>query len=321
MPFEKGFLGIQEQITAEACMKSRMKKGRRRLVFAALLVAMMITLLGASGCGGQETGGVTTGGEAATVTSAPAAPAAATTTGTVATLPGGNYVFAVCGDNRTTGIDNGVLQKIVDSAKAHGAAFIVDTGDVTTFATRAQLERYKQFTDGAGIRFYTVPGNHDVGSGGVSQDYTDILGPAYYSFDYGTDHFMMVDNADDTTGIDDIQKDWISGDLAANQNKAHQFIFAHIPVTGPGLDSSHASGEGGSAGLESGQWLVSQADKYPDVADYFFGHIHMYIPYSLDGKKALVTGGAGAPLLPGGFYHYLLVTVKGQEVDVQVVKV
>ena len=302
-------------------MKSRMKKRRRRLAFAALLAAMMITLPAASGCGGQETGGVTTDGPAGTGLESAAPAAAATATGTVATLPGGNYVFAVCGDNRTTGIDNGVLQKIVDSAKEHGAAFIVDTGDVTTFATRAQLERYKQFTDGAGIKFYTVPGNHDVGSGGVSQDYTDVLGPTYYSFDYATDHFVVMDNADDTTGIDDAQKDWISSDLAANQNKAHQFIFAHVPVSAPGLGSSHGSGEGGSTGLESGQWLVSQADKYPDVSDYFFGHIHMYIPYTLDGKKAFVTGGAGAPLLPGGFYHYLLVTVKGQEVDIQVIRV
>ncbi len=108
------------------------------------------------------------------------------------------YIFAVCGDNRTEGIDNGVLPRIIESAKSRGAAFMVDTGDIS--------------------------------SGGKSDAWASIIGATYFSFDYAGDHFVVVDNADDRTGIDAEQLRWLDTDLAANAGKPRQFIFAHIHV-------------------------------------------------------------------------------------------
>ena len=271
-------------------------------------------LLAAAGCGASSPGAA----GSATAT-APAGPQAAST------VAGANYAFAVCGDNRTVGIDDGILTRIVDSAKSKGAAFIVDTGDISNTGNRSQLTEYKDFTQKAGIRFYTVPGNHDVGKAGVSDIYASIIGSYYYGFDYGGDHFMVVDNADDTTGIDSAQMGWITADLAANRSKRHQFIFAHIPIASPSLDAGHVTGEGSDAGLVSGKRLARAAEATPNVADLFFGHIHAYIPYRIDDLQAYITGGAGAPLYgppaAGGYYHYLLVTVSAASVDVQVVKV
>lgn len=235
------------------------------------------------------------------------------------------YSFAVCGDNRTTGIESGVMGRIIESAKARGASFIVNTGDVTDGGDRDELLEYKAYTDASGIMFYTVPGNHDVGKGGVSRAYEEIIGPYYYSFDYGPDHFVVLDNADDEVGIDDVQMNWFTQDLDANRGMVHTFVFTHIPIADSDIPSGHVSGEKGAAGLESGKRVVEEAGKRPNVSDFFFGHIHAYFAYSLNGFDAYITGGAGAPLYfpegAGGYYNYLLVTVRGQDVSVEVVRV
>jgi hypothetical protein len=118
---------------------------------------------------------------------------------------------------------------------------------------------------------------------------------------------------------------WLSADLAANFGKPHQFIFAHIPIADSSLPSDHVSGEKGGEGLRSGQQMVEQARAYPNVDAFFFGHIHAYLAYQLDGIDAYVTGGAGAPLYfpesAGGYYHYLLVSVYPEGVKVEVVRI
>ena len=285
---------------------------KRNILIALLFIlAMMAAMI--TGCGN------TPASDTGATRETPAAPRAAST------VPGANYTFAVCGDNRTEGIDDGTLTKIVQSAKARGAVFIVDTGDVSNVGNRGQLTEYLKFTQNAGIRFYTVPGNHDVGKGGVSDTYASVIGAYYYSFDYGGDHYLVADNADDSTGIDAKQMSWIETDLDANRDKRHQFIFAHIPVASPTLDAGHVTGEGSDAGLQSGKRLAQIAEDMPNVADLFFGHIHAYIPYRIGNLPAYITGGAGAPLYgtpaTGGYYHYLLVTVTAAGISVEVVKV
>jgi 3',5'-cyclic AMP phosphodiesterase CpdA len=235
------------------------------------------------------------------------------------------YTFAVCGDNRAIGIESGVLPGIIESAKARGAEFMVNTGDISGDGSREELILYRDLIESSGLKFHTVPGNHDIGSGGVSQDYEEIIGPYYFSFDYAGDHFIILDNADDRTGIDDNQMGWFSADLAANSRKPHQFVFIHIPIADPSLPSEHVSGEKGGEGLRTGQQLVAEAAAYDNMDAFFFGHIHAYLAYKLDGIDAYVTGGAGAPLYfpedAGGYYHYLLVSVYPDAVKVEVIRV
>jgi len=165
----------------------------------------------------------------------------------------------------------------------------------------------------------------DISSGGKSDAWASIIGATYFSFDYAGDHFVVVDNADDRTGIDAEQLQWLDTDLAANAGKPRQFIFAHIPVADPSLPSGHVSGEKGGEGLRSGQQLVEKARHYGNVGDFFFGHIHAYLAYRLDDMDAYVTGGAGAPLhfpeSSGGYFHYLLVGVWPNRVDVEVIRI
>lgn len=284
-------------------------------LFATLLLALA---LAAAGCG-SGIGGDTAAGPSA------ASGGVSTTSQTPPSVTGtATYTFAVCGDNRIAGIDSGVLGRIVASAKSRGAAFIVDTGDVTTTGSLDELRTYRDFMEAQGGTFYSVPGNHDVGKGGRSALWEETLGPLYYSFDHAGDHFVILDNADDSAGIDAEQMDWYAADLDAHAAAPHTFVFAHIPVADPGLASRHVTGESGDAGLESGKRMAAEA-KRARTAAFFFGHVHAYLEYKLDGIPAYVTGGAGAPLsLPeaaGGYYHYLLVKVSDAGVAVEVVRV
>ncbi|MEK7817967.1 MAG: metallophosphoesterase [Actinomycetota bacterium] len=190
-------------------------KGFKQLSLIFILLCLLVPIGGCSAGGDAGAPPPTTLGAPTPVTHASTSPAA------TATDAVSSYTFAVCGDNRITGIENGILQKIVDSAKANGAAFIVNTGDITTSGTRDELWRYREFTKASGISFYNVPGNHDVGKGGVNADYESIIGPYYYSFDSGGDHFVILDNADDATGIDAMQTQWYTADLDSHDNRRH----------------------------------------------------------------------------------------------------
>jgi hypothetical protein len=53
----------------------------------------------------------------------------------------------------------------------------------------------------------------------------------------------------------------------------------------------------------------------------FASHIHAYFRGVWHQTPFIITGGAGAPLKSGGFYHYIAVTVSGDKVDYKVVKI
>ena len=57
--------------------------------------------------------------------------------------------------------------------------------------------------------------------------------------------------------------------------------------------------------------------------DYVFsGHVHCYFRQVINGVTYITSGGAGAQLkCPDAFYHYVRVSVKGEEIVDSVIKV
>jgi len=247
--------------------------------------------------------------------------AAAAIAGPAGAADSPSYSFAVCGDNRSMGIQNGVLGRIVESARSRGADFIVDVGDITENGSIEQIALYRDFIESAGIRFYTVPGNHDLGPGLDARYFQDMIGPRYYGFDYAGDHFLVVDNADTRVGIDEAQLAWLTDDLENNSGKDRLFVFAHVPMNDSAGDHVEFAGERTTSPELR---FLEAARAQENLAAFFFGHVHGYIAYRIGDIDAFVTGGGGAPLNPApgiGFYHYLLVTVSPGGVTVEVVRV
>lgn len=122
------------------------------------------------------------------------------------------------------------------------------------------------------------------------------------------------------------QMDWLSAELAANK-ATHTFIFMHHPIkpekADMGLDKNNAKD------------LVKLFAKYQNISYVFASHEHLYYnpqtgdttappnrtAPSKDPPYYLISGGAGAHLVKGGFHNYLVVSVDGNSIKVKMVKV
>lgn len=122
----------------------------------------------------------------------------------------------------------------------------------------------------------------------------------------------------------------LTQDLAANKDKAHIFVFMHHPI----------KPNKAPAGLNvaTANQLQQLFQNYANVSFVFAAHEHFYYnantntltPPQWQAGSApvyLITGGAGAPLdkcgtntgYCGAYYHYLVVNVDGDTINVQVV--
>jgi 3',5'-cyclic AMP phosphodiesterase CpdA len=172
---------------------------------------------------------------------------------------------------------------------------------------------------------------------------------AYGAFNYGNSRFIAMNTEDvappdlerspgrvvasglklDPGYVSQQQIDMLTQDLAANQDKAHIFVFMHHPIkpnkAPSGLDAKTAA-------------KLALIFQTANVSYVLAAHEHLYYnanvntltpPQWQPGSAPiyLVTGGAGAPLDKCGdntgyceaFYHYLVFQVDGDTVNVQVV--
>lgn len=144
---------------------------------------------------------------------------------------------------------------------------------------------------------------------------------------------MAVVDSTDGTGkvnldpgyISKEQMDWLKSELAANK-ATHTFIFMHHPIkpekSDMGLDEKNAKD------------LVKQFAKYQNISYVFASHEHLYYNAqtrdttpppnrtapSKDPPYYLISGGAGAHLVKGGFHNYLVVSVDGNNIKVKMVQ-
>ena len=171
--------------------------------------------------------------------------------------------------------------------------------------------------------FRLVVGNHDVWDKPSEAIYQQRYGDLYYSFDAGGCHFIVLNSEDKTVVADDDtrttdkivgkQLEWLKKDLEAHKGKK-TFVSLHKPLW-------HESYE------ESSNW---NKDVHPLLAKYdvdtvFAGHWHIYMKSDVrDDVRYIITGGAGAEIgtneATGAFYHYLMVTVRGEKTTIAVIK-
>jgi 3',5'-cyclic AMP phosphodiesterase CpdA len=160
------------------------------------------------------------------------------------------------------------------------------------------------------VPLYAVPGNHDSLDGSLDLYLQYVGAPAAsYSFDYGQAHFALVDSH--TGQVSAEQLAWLDADLAATRQPL-KIVAVHHPPFDPN-GSTHIMTGGNQAFMD----LMERRG----VRYVFAGHIHEYGREERNGVTYVVTGGGGAPLNPGQYYHYLKVQVRGQAVTWEVVRV
>jgi predicted phosphodiesterase len=220
-------------------------------------------------------------------------------------------IFAVCGDSRG---NPGIYRRVLDAVSTDGSQFLVHTGDLVNEGSEGLWQDFQATMAGFALPFYPVPGNHD-GLGGKLDNYLQYSGAqvAHYSFDATPVHLAFADSHNG--GVSAAELDWLRNDLDAATQPVKMVFLHHPPFDPDGTDHIMAYGN------EPFMALMAE-----EGVDYVFaGHIHAYAREERDGVVYIYTGGAGASLYSGdhpqAFHHYLRVTVTGEEVEVEVIKV
>lgn len=240
------------------------------------------------------------------------------------------FTFVVLGDNRgePSGEQYPVFHQIVRAINLVSPALVLSTGDlISGYAgdkealLRRQWRGYKDAIDKLKSPVFQVPGNHDIFDQLSAGLWKEFLGATYYSFDYGRARFIALDTETDRGRLAKEQLKWLEEQLDGAGSRL-VFIFLHQPLfpvdghIGSSLDMYPAERN------RLHQLLVRHRKIIKGV---FQGHEHLYHAEERDGVPYYVTGGAGAQLyVPpelGGFHHFIVVRVKGDQVSVEMKKV
>ncbi|PMP81489.1 MAG: hypothetical protein C0175_05375 [Caldisericum exile] len=243
------------------------------------------------------------------------------------------FRFIVFGDNRPYNNEEpqpAVFRQIVQDAEWIHPSFVIDTGDLVHGYDANAEQTWKQYIDFLNVTkifdmpFYTTVGNHDVAGENGQTDYELLLHrPLYYSFNYDTSHFIVLDtNVNSPNGnFTQAQYDWLVKDLESATSADNIFIFMHKPLHEYG-DPTDTAWTDKAMAQKVEELFNSYNQKYHNIRIVFEGHEHLYWKADFDGITYIITGGAGAPLYQapqdGGFYHFVLVTVYGKQVYTQV---
>ncbi|MBC7187381.1 MAG: metallophosphoesterase [Calditrichaeota bacterium] len=239
--------------------------------------------------------------------------------------------FAVLGDNRPgtrTARQPYVHKLLLKELKARKPIAVLNTGDIIVGGTddsltlRRMFEEFMKTVSPLEVPLHVAPGNHDYFNRPSRALFAEMVGKPYYSMDYGSCHFVILCSEEEghVSRLSREQFLWLKRDLEAHRQMPHLFVFVHRPLypVGPHAGDSF--------------------DKYPAHRDslaalflehgvdiVFVGHEHLYHDATYGGLRQVITGGAGAPLYAppdsGGYFHFIMVTVRGKEVLTEVVRV
>ena len=218
-----------------------------------------------------------------------------------------SFAFVAVGDSRD---GDAIFRQIIRQASSGQYAFMLHMGDLVHSGLEAEYKGLKAMLSELKVPLYAVPGNHDSPDGSLDLYLRYTGAPkAWYSFDYGQAHFALVDSH--TGQVSSAQMVWLDADLAATRQPLKIVVVHHPPFDPNG--SSHVMTGGNQAFMD----LMERRG----VSYVFAGHIHGYGREERNGVTYVVTGGGGAPLAAGQYYHYLKVWVRGQDLTYEVVRV
>ncbi len=235
------------------------------------------------------------------------------------------FEFVVMGDNRPAGPGMGatdVFKQTLREVSWIHPNFVISSGDLL-YGKEESLAAYQKEADEVagllrqlGVPFFNAPGNHEISERPeFAAEYVKRFGPLYGSFEYGGWRFVALcsEELGSSPGLSPTQNEWLGGLLKQLEPTV---VFLHRPVFArPGNDE-----EGKTVAKPEALHALFRAS---DVKGVFEGHDHVCNHQTHDGVEYWISGGAGAPLdaLPqdGGFFHYLVVKVNGDHMQVDVV--
>lgn len=205
-----------------------------------------------------------------------------------------DFSFILVSDSHN---DNINLSKALTQAKEYNTAFIVGLGDFTQVGTVAELKNAKKEFDLSGIRYFLIPGDHDLWDSrdkgrDSNTNFTQVFGPTYQSFIYNGYEFILINNADNYIGINDSQNSWIVDILKKAKDTVSKglIVLLHEPLYHPSSD--HVMGKTDPK-IESQAKALMYQFKEANVKMVFAGDVHYFTKYQDPGTNLqMVTAGA-----------------------------
>ncbi len=147
-----------------------------------------------------------------------------------------NFQFAVVSD-RTGGHRPGVFGRAVNRLNLLMPEFVMSVGDLIEGYTEEKEEIDRQWAefdsllDPLGMRFFYVPGNHDISNDVMRQEWLNRYGRSYYHFTYKNVLFLAFDSNDgDGVMFSEDQLQYFEKALQENEEVRWTFLFMHHPI-------------------------------------------------------------------------------------------
>ena len=216
------------------------------------------------------------------------------------------FRFAIMGD-RTGGMRSGIFAKAAEKVNLMQPEFVLSVGDLIDGYTtepevwNRQWEEFDAIINKLDMRFYYVPGNHDISNDLLKEVWEKRHGSPYYTFIYKDVLFVSLHTEDRKGGgLGEDQIEYINRQLEANKDVRWTLIFMHRPIWA----------YGDQAGFEEIE-TVLKGRNYT----LFSGHHHHYEYQKRNGMDhyILATTGGGSHMRGvefGEFDHITWVTMK-----------
>lgn len=233
------------------------------------------------------------------------------------------FTFIALGDNRPAGAGlppTGSFRELLKEVSVIGPSFVLSSGDLL-YGNEETVEQYKRevawtkpLLESLPCPFFNAPGNHEIyGKPEFLNLYTSLLGPIYGKFEFGGYRFLAVctELPAEVPSVFGSQLDWLKRELGKPKPTV---VFHHHPIyKRPSNPDSKGDAEVSNAQDLAALYLAG------GVKLVLEGHDHVYNDQTHDGVHYVIAGGAGAPLdgppMDGGFFHFLLVHVKGDVIE------
>lgn len=211
------------------------------------------------------------------------------------------YTFVFFGDNRPAkGKEQPEIFTImIQMINEDDPLFVIGGGDFVVEGTPENFEEFLTVVSSLKPPLFYVCGNHDD-----SEYYEQYLGERVYAFTYKTSQFVILDNSRKVLTKE--QLDFLEEQL--QKKSEHTFVCVHVPPFDP-----------------EGSYAMVNPEEFMEIVleyevDYVLcSHIHSFYEEHIDNTTFIISGGAGAPLVRGGYHHYILIEV-GDEITYKIVR-
>jgi 3',5'-cyclic AMP phosphodiesterase CpdA len=216
------------------------------------------------------------------------------------------WSFGVCGDSRDD--RNGVFPRILAAVRDSDMEFLLHTGDLERPGGKKSWRAFQAKTADFPKPIRVVIGNHEL-QGGSREEFARFFGlsATSYSFAHKDMRFIVLDNADGA--LPDSLLRWLEKELAARpkgkNGTARIAVAMHHP---PQTDSIFPHGTKTGYSDQSVKLLKILLRHKVDLV--LCSHEHMHMVEDWSGIKVIVSGGAGAPLVPFQKYGFYRIDVK-----------